>query len=99
MKVPSKLHLFLKAAWIPRQWKWTSSYKIGVFQMSTCPPPKSCDTFVVLPDRTKGGHVVFGKNSDRPREEVQEVIYRQPMEHEEGSKLQVSTERFVSEET
>ncbi|XP_071541474.1 secernin-3 isoform X4 [Panulirus ornatus] len=57
-------------------------------QMSTFPPPKSCDTFVVLPDSTKGGHVVFGKNSDRPREEVQEVIYQAPLEHEEGSKLQ-----------
>ncbi|XP_045596038.1 secernin-3 isoform X2 [Procambarus clarkii] len=56
--------------------------------MSPCPSPKSCDTFVVLPDLTKGGHVVFGKNSDRPREEVQEVIYRQSMDHEEGSKLQ-----------
>ncbi|XP_042216699.1 secernin-3-like isoform X2 [Homarus americanus] len=56
--------------------------------MSPCPPPNSCDTFVVLPDVTKGGHVVFGKNSDRPNEEVQEVIYRQPADHEDGTKLQ-----------
>ncbi|KAK8743056.1 hypothetical protein OTU49_001503 [Cherax quadricarinatus] len=56
--------------------------------MSPCPSPKSCDTFVVLTDLTKGGHVVFGKNSDRPSEEVQEVIYQPPLEHEEGSKLQ-----------
>lgn len=35
---------------------------------------KSCDTFVVLPPLTKHG-VVFGKNSDRPRGEVQDLIY------------------------
>lgn len=58
-------------------------------QMSPRPPPQSCDTFVVLPDVTKGGHVVFGKNSDRPREEVQEVVYRAAADHEGGSKVQV----------
>lgn len=36
--------------------------------------PQSCDTFVVLPPLTKHG-VVFGKNSDRPQGEVQEVVY------------------------
>lgn len=36
--------------------------------------PTSCDTFVVLPPLTKHG-VVFGKNSDRPKGEVQEVVY------------------------
>lgn len=36
--------------------------------------PKSCDTFVVLPPLTKHG-VVFGKNSDRPQGEVQEIVY------------------------
>ncbi|XP_018574937.1 secernin-3 [Anoplophora glabripennis] len=36
--------------------------------------PKSCDTFVVLPPLTKHG-VVFGKNSDRPQGEIQEVVY------------------------
>ncbi|XP_022904709.2 secernin-3 [Onthophagus taurus] len=35
---------------------------------------ESCDTFVVLPPLTKMG-VVFGKNSDRPNGEVQEVVY------------------------
>lgn len=35
---------------------------------------KSCDTFVVLPPLTKHG-VVFGKNSDRPKGEVQDVVY------------------------
>ncbi|KAL3282937.1 hypothetical protein HHI36_006095 [Cryptolaemus montrouzieri] len=36
--------------------------------------PSSCDTFVVLPPHTKHG-VVFGKNSDRPNGEIQEVVY------------------------
>lgn len=36
--------------------------------------PQSCDTFVVLPPLTTHG-VIFGKNSDRPRGEVQEVVY------------------------
>ncbi|KAF7281481.1 secernin-2 [Rhynchophorus ferrugineus] len=36
--------------------------------------PQSCDTFVVLPPFSQHG-VVFGKNSDRPQGEVQEVIY------------------------
>lgn len=36
--------------------------------------PTSCDTFVVLPPLTKHG-VVFGKNSDRPQGEVQEIVY------------------------
>lgn len=58
------------------------------------PPPQSCDTFVVLSDRTKGGHVIFGKNSDRLQEEVQEVIYRKQAKHEDGSKVQVSRVRL-----
>ncbi|KAG6452290.1 secernin-3 [Manduca sexta] len=37
--------------------------------------PRSCDTFVVLPPLTKNGVVIFGKNSDRPQNEVQEVVY------------------------
>ncbi|XP_066147098.1 secernin-3 [Euwallacea fornicatus] len=36
--------------------------------------PQSCDTFVVLPPLTQHG-VIFGKNSDRPQGEIQEVIY------------------------
>ncbi|KAG0723843.1 Secernin-3 [Chionoecetes opilio] len=56
--------------------------------MSPSPPPQSCDTFVVLPDLTKGGHVVFGKNSDRPQHEVQEVVYRAAAKHDGGGKVQ-----------
>lgn len=36
--------------------------------------PRSCDTFVVLPPLTTEKLVIFGKNSDRPQTEVQEVI-------------------------
>lgn len=35
---------------------------------------KGCDTFVVMPPLTSNG-VIFGKNSDRPAGEVQEIIY------------------------
>lgn len=33
--------------------------------------PWSCDSFVALPDTTRNGSVVFGKNSDRPAGEAQ----------------------------
>ncbi|CAL4119367.1 unnamed protein product [Meganyctiphanes norvegica] len=52
------------------------------------PPPQSCDTFVVLGDKTNGGHVVFGKNSDRPSGEVQEVIYQPSQDHGDGETLE-----------
>ena len=35
----------------------------------------SCDTFVVLPPLTDSNFHIFGKNSDRPSKEVQEVIF------------------------
>ncbi|KAL1116894.1 hypothetical protein AAG570_005363 [Ranatra chinensis] len=50
--------------------------------------PNSCDTFVVLPGLTERGAVIFGKNSDRPRGEVQEVIYVPKTTHPDGEKLQ-----------
>jgi secernin len=34
----------------------------------------SCDTFVVLGGLTSTGGTIFGKNSDRPAGEVQEVV-------------------------
>ncbi len=33
-----------------------------------------CDTFVILPDSTENGDIIFGKNSDRPHGEIQDVI-------------------------
>jgi hypothetical protein len=35
----------------------------------------SCDTFVVLGNSTATGETIFGKNSDRPAGEVQEVLF------------------------
>ncbi|KAM9085848.1 secernin-3 isoform 3-T3 [Megaptera novaeangliae] len=37
--------------------------------------PCSCDTFVALPPATVNNRIIFGKNSDRPCDEVQEVVY------------------------
>lgn len=53
--------------------------------------PSSCDTFVALPPATAKGCVIFGKNSDRPGSEVQEVILVPAADHPKGSKVQVST--------
>jgi len=47
----------------------------------------SCDTFVVMGDVTSTGEVIFGKNSDRPRGEVQEAVNVEPGNHEPGTKL------------
>ncbi|GFY76389.1 secernin-3 [Trichonephila inaurata madagascariensis] len=44
-------------------------------------PPQSCDTFAVLPPNTLNDCVIFGKNSDRPSDEVQEVIYVPAADH------------------
>jgi len=48
----------------------------------------SCDTFVVLPDKAKDGAVIFGKNSDRPSGEVQEVVFVPAADHAEGATVQ-----------
>ncbi|XP_075385150.1 secernin-3 isoform X2 [Tenrec ecaudatus] len=37
--------------------------------------PCSCDTFVALPPATVDNSIIFGKNSDRLCDEVQEVVY------------------------
>ncbi|KAL3831582.1 hypothetical protein ACJMK2_023320 [Sinanodonta woodiana] len=49
---------------------------------------KSCDTFVALPPATAKNCVIFGKNSDRPADEVQEVIYQAEADHEPNTKVQ-----------
>nr|XP_054361224.1 secernin-1 isoform X2 [Mirounga angustirostris] len=50
------------------------------------PPPSYC--FVAFPPRAKDGLVVFGKNSARPRDEVQEVMYFSAADHEPESKVE-----------
>lgn len=50
--------------------------------------PKGCDTFVVMPSLTSGG-VVFGKNSDRPTGEVQEIVYYPEKTYSDGESVKV----------
>ncbi|NWI55236.1 SCRN1 protein, partial [Calyptomena viridis] len=49
-------------------------------------PPSYC--FVAFPPCSKDGLVVFGKNSARPRDEVQEVVYFAAATHDPGSKVE-----------
>ncbi|CAF1459616.1 unnamed protein product, partial [Adineta steineri] len=55
----------------------------------------SCDTFVVLPPLTDSNFHIFGKNSDRPTREVQEVIFvskehtRENKDHVQCTHIQV----------
>lgn len=51
--------------------------------------PMSCDCFVSLPPGSLDDHVIFGKNSDRPRDEVQEVVHYPAASHPRGSMLEV----------
>ncbi|XP_030198725.1 secernin-3 isoform X1 [Gadus morhua] len=50
--------------------------------------PTSCDTFVALPPSTEGQRVVFGKNADRPSDEVQEVVYFRANDYVPGTKVE-----------
>ncbi|XP_059155680.1 secernin-2-like isoform X2 [Physella acuta] len=45
------------------------------------------DLFVVLPPVTSHNAVVFGKNSNRPASEVQDVIYCPPKDYPDGEKV------------
>ena len=51
--------------------------------------PSSCDTFVALPPSTEGQRIIFGKNSDRPCDEVQEVVYFPARDYVPGEKVEV----------
>ncbi|XP_029967349.1 secernin-3 [Salarias fasciatus] len=50
--------------------------------------PSSCDTFVALPPSTEGQRIIFGKNSDRPCDEVQEVVYFPATDYGAGQKVE-----------
>ncbi|CAB1346597.1 unnamed protein product [Coregonus sp. 'balchen'] len=50
--------------------------------------PSSCDTFVALPPATQGQRIIFGKNSDRPCDEVQEVVYFPARDYNAGEKVE-----------
>ncbi|TKC50574.1 hypothetical protein EI555_011507 [Monodon monoceros] len=59
-------------------------------QMASWSPdtPCSCDCFVSVPPASAIPAVIFAKNSDRPREEVQEVVFVPAGTHVPGSRLQ-----------
>ena len=46
-----------------------------------------CDTIVALPEATADGVVLFGKNSDRERNEAQSVEFVPRAEHAPGAKV------------
>ncbi|XP_068558291.1 secernin-2 isoform X3 [Cebidichthys violaceus] len=50
--------------------------------------PMSCDCFVSLPPGSRDDHVIFGKNADRPRDEVQEVVHYPAESHPPGFMLE-----------
>ena len=60
-------------------------------QMASWSPdtPCSCDCFVSMPPASALPAVIFAKNSDRPRDEVQEVVFVPAGTHAPGSRLQV----------
>uniref|UniRef100_H3D9G0 Secernin-2 n=1 Tax=Tetraodon nigroviridis TaxID=99883 RepID=H3D9G0_TETNG len=60
--------------------------------------PRSCDCFVSLPPGSRDNHVIFGKNSDRPRDEVQEVVHHPAASHPSGSTLQCTYIQIPQEE-
>lgn len=47
-----------------------------------------CDTFVVLPPLTRNSNIIFGKNSDRPNGEVQEIVYEPSKSYVSATRLQ-----------
>ncbi|XP_045693489.1 secernin-2 isoform X2 [Phyllostomus hastatus] len=70
-----------------------SGTKLGILQkdgMTTQSPdtPCSCDCFVSVPPASAMPAVIFAKNSDRPRDEVQEVVFVPAGTHAPGSRLQ-----------
>lgn len=46
-----------------------------------------CDTLIALGNSTEDGNVIFGKNSDRPFNEVQLITYSPRMQHEKDTSL------------
>ncbi|XP_029004934.1 secernin-2 isoform X2 [Betta splendens] len=56
--------------------------------------PMSCDCFVSLPPGSLDDHVIFGKNSDRPRDEVQEVVHYPAASHPPGATLECTFTRI-----
>jgi secernin len=60
---------------------------IATHSRITAMRPRSCDTFVALPPATPPGRIVFAKNSDRPTDEAQHVVFCPPHRYSPGSSL------------
>lgn len=80
--------------------KSSSSSQLLFFLLFCCcrmaQAPMSCDCFVSLPPGSRDDQVIFGKNSDRPRDEVQEVVYHPAASHPPGSTLEVKQARTLT---
>ena len=46
-----------------------------------------CDSLIALGNSTEDGSIIFGKNSDRPFNEVQLITYSPRMSYEKGDTL------------
>lgn len=44
-----------------------------------------CDTFVALPNSTLNGDIIFGKNSDRPQGEIQDIVIIPAKNHDSNT--------------
>lgn len=53
-----------------------------------------CDTFVALPDSTLDGSLIFGKNSDRPAGEIQDVVSFPARQHASGTTVRCTWRRI-----
>jgi len=49
-----------------------------------------CDTFIAMPDTTTGGGVIFGKNSDRPHGEIQDVVEFSSFDYKKETSLEAT---------
>lgn len=72
------------------RWHWREVSIPTFSQMASSSPdaPCSCDCFVSVPPASAIPAVIFAKNSDRPRDEVQEVVFIPAGTHTPGSRLQ-----------
>lgn len=55
---------------------------------------KSCSSFVIMGSETNTGEIIYAKNSDRPVNEVQPLIYYPAADHEDGEMIECSFARI-----
>ncbi|WP_276253182.1 C69 family dipeptidase [Halomontanus rarus] len=61
--------------------------------------PLSCDNVAALPDVTKRGHVIVGKNSDRPATESQPLVFNDGNSHAAGDPIELAYRDLPRTET